>query len=344
MTTELVKWYKKNMRDLPWRKTKDPYRIWVSEIILQQTQIKAGLNYYIKFLEFSPNIQHLANSTDDQILKIWQGLGYYNRALNMLHTAKFVIKNHNGVFPKKYKHLIKLKGVGQYTAAAISSICNGEKYGVVDGNVYRVLSRFYNISEPINTTKGKKIFQNIANKLVPPKNPGTYNQAIMDFGAIHCKKYNPKCITCPIQNNCQAFKLNLTHLRPVKMINKKYRLRYFNYLLIGNDKKIIIQKRTKKDIWSRLYHLPLIESATNLKLDEIIKDDTVEEFNITAIKKQTTIRHVLSHQKLEITFWIITVKHIPENTLYQKINLKDISKYPFPKPLKKFLEIQARTV
>jgi len=342
LTNKLVKWYKKNKRDLPWRYTKDPYHIWVSEIILQQTKIKTGLSYYLKFLDSFPDIYHLASATENQVLNVWQGLGYYQRALNMLSTAKNIVNNNNGIFPKKYKQLIQLKGIGPYTAAAISSICNNEQQGVVDGNVYRVLSRFYNISEPINTSKGAKIFQNIANKLVPEKSPGRYNQAIMDFGATQCKKYNPSCLSCPLNKDCAARKLNLIDLRPIKSKMKKYRLRYFHYLFITNEKKIIIQKRENNDIWEKLYQLPLIEGIGPLQKNVLHNHKILNGINVLQMRKKKTIKHILSHQKLEITFWIINVKHFPKNNSYQKINLKDIANYPFAKPLKKFLEIQAR--
>ena len=230
MTNKIIQWYNVNKRDLPWRKTKDPYKIWVSEIILQQTQIKKGTSYYVKFINTFPDVKILSQSNDTEILNIWQGLGYYNRALNMLHTAKSVVKHYNGVFPNQYNELIKLRGVGEYTASAISSICSDESKAVLDGNVYRVLSRVYNISEVINSSAGKKKIQTIADKLLPASNTGRYNQAIMDFGSIQCVKYNPNCNICPISNNCIAFQKNIINTRPVIKRKIKIKSRYLNYL------------------------------------------------------------------------------------------------------------------
>ena len=337
---KIVSWYEKNKRDLPWRKTKDPYQIWVSEIILQQTQIKTGTKYYVRFLNKYSNIKSLSQAKDTEVLKVWEGLGYYAWALNMIIAAKYVMTNYNGVFPTKYDKLIELKGVGEYTASAISSICCNEKRAVLDGNVYRVLSRVYNIRTPINTLKGKLEFQKKANSLLPHQNSGIYNQAIMDFGSIHCTKNNPKCIICPIQSQCLAFKLKLTKYRPVKNKNHVIKNRYFNYLFISCNNRCIIHQRGANDIWEKLYQLPLIESMHLIDERTLLLNKYIRKLNIINITPHEPITHKLSHQKLHIVFWSITVKKIKLQNEEKEINIDNIKNYPFPIPLKNYFNKQ----
>ncbi len=338
MTNLLIKWYESNKRDLPWRKTLNPYCIWVSEIILQQTQIATGIQYYQKFLNKFPDISTLANAKEEDVLKIWQGLGYYNRAINMLYTAKIIHKNYNNKFPEEYAELIKLRGIGEYTAAAISSICYDEKKAVVDGNVYRVLTRYYNIDTPINTSIGKKIIQNIAEKLLPQSSIGEYNQAIMDFGSIHCKKNNPKCNICPLKSDCKSNILGNVMQRPVKKLKKNITTRYFNYLFINQNNYFIIQQRKTKDIWSKLYELPLIETNEEITLNQLKSNIILKRLEILHVNYQYQVKHLLSHQKLIISFWNIQIDNMPVEKKMKKILIQDINKYPFPKPLEKYFD------
>ncbi len=336
MVNQLLEWYHQNKRDLPWRKTYDPYKIWVSEIILQQTQIQTGTKYYHAFIKKFPNIESLSLAKERDVLKVWEGLGYYTRAINMLYAAKKINTDYDGIFPSKYEDLIKLKGIGQYTASAISSICYNEKKAVVDGNVYRVLTRLYNIHTPINTSIGKKEIQNIADNLIPEKDPGSYNQAMMDFGSIHCKKSNPKCQICPLKKHCKAIKLDLVKLLPIKKLNKKITVRYFNYLFIADSKYFLIKQRKTNDIWKKLYELPLIESQSELNLNSLESNNYLNQFNINSIKQQYKTIHILSHQKLIITFWEIKTNNRLTNNRYTQITRQDINKYPFPKPLQNY--------
>ena len=338
MVNQLLKWYHENKRDLPWRKTSDPYKIWVSEIILQQTQIQTGTKYYNTFITRFPNVRSLALAKEIDVLKIWEGLGYYTRAINMLYTAKKIHADYHGVFPCKYEDLMKLKGIGPYTASAISSICYNEKKAVVDGNVYRVLTRLYNIQIPINSNAGKKKIQELADRLIPKKNPGAYNQAIMDFGSIHCKKNNPKCNICPLKKDCKAIKLDLVKILPIKKLSKKIIFRYFNYLFITDNKYFLIKQRETNDIWKKLYELPLIESKGEINIQQLKKSEYLNQFNINSIKYQYKTQHILSHQKLIITFWEVKTNNRLINNRYIKINTKDIKKYPFPKPLKTYFK------
>jgi A/G-specific adenine glycosylase len=338
LINQLLEWYGQNKRELPWRETSDPYRIWVSEIILQQTQIKTGIKYYNKFITAFPNIKSLSSAKEIEVLKIWEGLGYYKRALNMLHTAKAIVRDYNNVFPVEYNELIKLKGIGAYTAAAISSICYNEKRAVVDGNVYRVLSRFYNIKTPINTHIGQKKFQKIADKLIPDQNPGTYNQAIMDFGSTHCKKNNPKCNICPLKNNCKGFKLNNICNLPVKKFSKKLKTRHFNYFFITDDEYFIIEQRGINDIWSKLYQLPLIESEIPMNRKLVGQNSCLEQFNILDVQHDYNTIHILSHQKLIISFWQVKTNRLELITTGIRIKKIDMKKYPFPKPLQKYFD------
>lgn len=337
----ILKWYKNNKRNLPWRSTKEPYKIWVSEIILQQTQMSQGIKYYLNFIKNFPNLESLAKSNDSSVLKVWEGLGYYSRAINMLNTAKFLIKN-NRDFPSSYDELIKLKGVGDYTASAISSICKNERKAVLDGNVFRVISRVFNISKPINQNTGKKLFQKTTLSLLPKNNTGDYNQALMDFGSTHCTIKNPKCINCSIQQICKSFKLKNIELRPVKLKNtgtKKNRL--LNYFIIFFEKKIFIKKRLQKDIWRNLYEPPLLES-NDIITKQLFQQNFSSYFKKIITKKiefSKKISHKLSHQNLEIYFWKVNVLHLKEkkeNNLLQ-VDFKSLSKYPFPKPIAKYL-------
>ena len=339
MTEEIIKWYNQNKRELPWRSNKDPYSIWVSEIILQQTQIKTGLLYYSKFLRKYPNVITLASTTEDEILNLWQGLGYYNRALNMLKTAKEIVSNYNGLFPSTYNILITLKGIGPYTAAAISSICIDEKRAVLDGNVFRVIGRYYNISTPINTSKGRIEFQKIADALLPNQNIGEYNQGIMDFGAIQCTKHKPHCSQCPIRKKCQSFILNTIKHRPIKLKKNKFKTRHLNYFFIYHNNYFYIQKRVHKDIWYKLFELPLIESSEKMTEIKIKNNNYLNVIKGSKITHKYDITHILSHQKLKISFWEIqSIQSIQSNNNWKKINFKQISEHAFPKPIKKYFE------
>ena len=267
----LIQWYSVHKRALPWRETKDPYKIWLSEIILQQTQIKQGLPYYLKFTTNYPTVFDLAKASEDDVLKNWQGLGYYSRARNLHYTAKYVAEKLKGVFPKTYKELLTLKGVGDYTASAIASICYEESAAVVDGNVYRVLSRCFGIDTPINSTEGVKQFKRLAMSLLPKKNIGDYNQAIMEFGAKQCKPKSPNCSNCPVDYKCIALATASIQKLPVKLKKNKIRKRYLNFLvLLTKNHKTVLEKRTEKGIWQHLYQFPMLESDTSITKEELL--------------------------------------------------------------------------
>ena len=336
-TGKLLEWYQQNKRDLPWRQTKDPYKVWLSEIILQQTQVKQGLPYYQKFVSHYPTIFDLAAAEEQEVLNLWQGLGYYSRARNLHYTAKDIVTNYQGAFPNTYKKLLKLKGVGSYTAAAIASFCYNEPVAVLDGNVFRVLSRLYGVTTPINTTEGKKVFTKLAQQNLNLQQPGLYNQAVMEFGALHCKPSQPKCENCPLAVNCVAYQTGQTTDLPVKLSKIKVKQRYLHYFLVQWQDRIILEKRENKGIWQNLYQLPLIETG---KQNRISKGEFVQLFNkykIVPIDKPVQIEktiHKLTHQHLHITFW--QVKSLKKPALsVSKSTLKD---YPLPVVIARFLE------
>jgi len=309
-TNQLVLWYLQNKRDLPWRATINPYKIWLSEIILQQTRVDQGMSYYFKFLESFPTINDLANASEEKVLKLWQGLGYYSRARNLHFSAKYIVKELNGEFPKTYSELIKLKGVGDYTASAIASICYNEATAVVDGNVYRVLARYFGISTAINSTKGIKEFKQLAQQLIDVTNPGTHNQAIMEFGARMCKPQNPNCEICPLNNSCVALSRKQIKELPVKEKKLKIKNRYFNYLVINTvDDKTKLIKR-EKGIWQNLYEFPLVETLHEIDENQLIESKKFNNlFNIAPVTiklfNKELIVHKLSHQHIYTKFWIV---------------------------------------
>ena len=336
----LTHWYSVNKRNLPWRQTKNPYYIWLSEIIMQQTQIKQGLPYYEAFISNYPSVFDLANASEQDVLKLWQGLGYYSRARNLHASAKYIATELDGIFPSTYSEIIKLKGVGEYTASAISSICFDENHAVVDGNVYRVLSRYFGISTPINTTPGIKEFKALATALLQTTNPGDYNQALMEFGAIHCKPKNPYCSVCCFNDSCVALQKGQVKELPVKLKKTKITKKYFNFLVIlSEDKKTIFEQRTSKGIWQNLYQFPLIESDTAIETDSF----KAHASDLTHLKDQdftcsmynsNPIIHKLSHQHLYTTFWIIEV-----NTLKKEsIPITELKKYPTSSLISNFIE------
>ncbi len=335
----LTLWYSKNKRDLPWRNTRDPYKIWLSEIILQQTQVKQGLPYYESFLKAFPSVVTLANAKEEDVLKLWQGLGYYSRARNLHDTAKIIHKELNNEFPNSYSGLIKLKGIGDYTASAIASFCYNAPCAVVDGNVYRVLSRIFGIDTPINSSKGIKLFKILAEDKLNKVDSAIHNQAIMEFGALQCKPKNPLCETCPFNDHCMAFRKNLINTLPVKTSKTKVSKRYFNFLVfIDNQKNTVLEKRTQKGIWQNLYQFPLVEATHNVNINEI------SELKITAYIKNNpfelklynsqAIVHKLSHQHLNVKFWIIETTKINAHT----VKFKDLEMYAVPVVISRFIE------
>lgn len=334
----LVYWHLQNNRELPWRKSKNPYFIWLSEIMLQQTRVAQGLSYYLKFTDHFPTVFDLANADESTVLKMWQGLGYYSRARNLHFSAKQIANELNGVFPSTYKEIIKLKGIGDYTASAIASICFNEPTAVVDGNVYRVLSRYYGIYTPINSSAGIKEFKALAQSLIDTEQPGTFNQAIMDFGALHCKPQNPLCESCPLADSCIALDKKLTKELPVKDKKIKIKKRYFNFLVIKTaTNTTILDKRTGKGIWEGLYQFPLIEKDNTLTKEALMNTDEFNELlpNDTSITlfNEKQIIHKLSHQHLYTQFWIVETNNVPNAT----INWSAIEEYPVPILIANFL-------
>ncbi|NNC49937.1 MAG: A/G-specific adenine glycosylase [Flaviramulus sp.] len=336
----LTHWYSKNKRSLPWRETKNTYHIWLSEIILQQTQVKQGLPYYEAFVEKYPTIFDLANAEESDVLKLWQGLGYYSRARNLHETAKYIANELKGKFPSTYKGLLKLKGVGDYTASAIASICFNENTAVVDGNVYRFLSRYFNIETPINSSKGAKEFKQLAQELIDKNNPAEFNQAIMEFGATQCKPNNPECLICPFNKGCIAFNTNKINELPVKIKSAKAKKKYFNFLVfISDDAKTLLQKREGKGIWQNLYQFPLIETNKIIEIDSLKRQlknhDLLKETNFDlSLYNKEPILHKLSHQHLYTKFWIVSV----EKLAIEGVSVNEISNYAVPILIGNFIE------
>ena len=331
---ELVLWYIHNKRDLPWRHTTDAYVIWLSEIILQQTRVEQGMPYFYRFVEKYPNVSLFAAAPEDEILKLWQGLGYYSRGRNMLKTAQLVNELHGGKFPQRYDELIKLKGIGEYTAAAISSFSANEAKAVVDGNVYRVLARYFGIDDPINSTQGKKKFQKLANELLNYDNPGLHNQTMMEFGAMVCKPKKPACGICPVRTGCFAFTYNAVGTLPVKINKLKVRERYFNYFVIVNDDEILLNKRDETDIWANMYDLPLVETSFLMPVNALVALPQVaehfgEDLEIDSISQ--IYKHLLTHQRLYVRFIKIQTKTIKLKQKWFFANTKNLEKLALPK-------------
>ena len=335
----LTNWYSVNKRNLPWRTSKDPYNIWLSEIILQQTQIQQGQPYYEAFLANYPTVQALAAASETAVLNLWQGLGYYSRARNLHFTAKHIVENLNGEFPKNYKSLLDLKGVGDYTASAIASICYEESVAVVDGNVYRVLARYFGIDTPINSTEGIKQFKILAQSLLPSSNFGDYNQAVMEFGARQCKPQSPNCSKCPLISCCKAYATGSIKELPVKLKKIKVIKKYFNFLVMDSeDGKTVIEQRTEKGIWQQLYQFPLIETSVAVSKKEFLFHSELPNKTNTPYKElilfnSSDIIHKLSHRELHVKFWIVKTEKAPENA----IKWSDITSYPVPAVIERFI-------
>ena len=330
---KLIVWYLQNKRNLPWRNTNNPYHIWLSEIMLQQTRVLQGLPYYLKFIEAYPKVEDLASAPEDEVLKLWQGLGYYSRARNLHATAKRVANEMEGIFPNNYKDLLKLKGVGDYTASAISSISFNQPEAVVDGNVYRVLSRFFGISTPINSTAGQKEFKQLAQELIDKEQPGTFNQAIMEFGARYCVPQNPDCENCIFNDSCVAFQQKKVAQLPVKIKSKPVKKRFFNYLVIlSENERTVLQQRNGKGIWHKLYEFPLIETSKEIEVSELQKlpqfQDFSDKINIRNISlyNEEAVVHKLSHQHLNTRFWIIETLDETESS----VAISEIESYAMP--------------
>ena len=336
---KILLWYQKNKRNLPWRKTKDPYRIWLSEIILQQTRVAQGLPYYERFIERFPTVRDLANAQENEVLKLWQGLGYYSRARNLHATAKIVVNEYKGEFPKTYKGLLKLKGVGDYTASAIASICFDIPEPVVDGNVYRVLARYYGVDIPINSSKGTRYFKELARKVMNTEQIRDYNQAIMEFGAIQCAPKNPDCTGCPLNDGCLALQQNQIGELPKKINKTKVRNRYFNYLVVVDPKnRTLLQQRKGKGIWQNLWEFPLLESKEDMDVHELERsfnkvlaiDETPEIYHFNS----ENIVHKLSHQHLYTKFWIIKT----DTFLKEGVGFNELKDYPVPVLIADFIK------
>ncbi|WP_124979156.1 A/G-specific adenine glycosylase [Nonlabens xiamenensis] len=314
----LIDWYQLNKRDLPWRQTTDPYHIWLSEVILQQTRVNQGLPYYNRFVSQYPNVYALANASEQEVLKTWQGLGYYSRARNLHKAAQQVVEN-EGKFPSTYKDLLELKGVGDYTAAAIASFAYEEAVPVVDGNVYRVLARIYGIHTPINSTQGAKEFKSLAQKLLNKNEPATHNQAIMEFGAIQCVPKNPQCQSCPFQGSCVAYEKEIVQELPVKLKKTKVKNLYHHYLVAKTPSgKTLLQQRDTRSIWAGLHEFPYIEANGPLLSSEL-KDHEVFKHFFSRVRfresayNQEPIIHQLTHRKIHAYFWIIqTESELPK--------------------------------
>lgn len=341
LSSMLCRWYDVNKRDLPWRKTNDPYHIWLSEVILQQTRVDQGYSYYINFVNRFPSIDLLAHAEEDEVLKLWQGLGYYSRARNLHAAAKYIMNELGGIYPVLYKDVLALKGVGEYTAAAVVSFAYNQPYAVVDGNVYRVLSRVFGVSDAIDSSKGKKVFKEIAESVLDRANPGLHNQAIMEFGALQCIPTSPDCDNCPLSIVCVAYSEKLVSQLPVKEGKQKVKSRYFYYFDCHYEGDRFFRKREGKDIWHGLYEFPLIETTEEMPIEMLCQEDSFKKLfanSVELIKYEIKLKHVLSHQVIYATFYKV---ELSENMLppsYLKIDTAEIDSYPVSRLVHKYLD------
>lgn len=327
-------WFDANKRNLPWRDQTDPYKIWISEIILQQTRVVQGTKYYLNFLKKFPTIRHLAEADEQQVLKLWQGLGYYSRARNLHQSAKFIVEQLDGEFPDHYSDLLKLKGVGEYTAAAIASIAYDEAVPAIDGNAFRVLSRYFDIVLDISESKSKKYFKQLGAEIIDRKRPGDFNQAVMELGATVCLPKNPKCEICPLNESCAALAKNKTDQLPVKSKKTKVKKRQLNFFEITDGENFLMVKRTKDDIWKNLYSFPLIEDQIKNQNPFGIPDEPVHSGNTT---------HLLTHQRLTIDFWRLELDETEFKKLSKKLGAavyssEELKSLPVPKPIENYLK------
>ena len=337
----LYSWYAANRRSLPWRETRNPYFIWISEVILQQTRVNQGMEYYLRFIKRFPNIQSLAEASEQEVLAMWQGLGYYSRARNLHLAAKQLVAMHGGIFPKTYEEIRNLKGIGDYTAAAIASIAYDLPHAVVDGNVYRVLSRLFAVDTPIDSSQGKKEFQQLAQELLDQGNPGLHNQALMEFGALACVPVNPDCTNCSLQVQCRAYALEIVTQLPVKSKKTLVKELFYTYLYIHSGNKLLLQPRSSaNNIWKNMYEFPLIEADHLLTAEELLTH------KLSALPGELTLHptpvdftHILSHRKIHVRFFQIETNEL-KKTNHESIivTTEELHHFPLPRVITRYLE------
>jgi A/G-specific adenine glycosylase len=342
-TKKLLLWYDTGKRSLPWTAIKDPYKIWLSEIILQQTRVEQGTPYYYRFIKKYPTVFKLAEASLDEVLKLWEGLGYYSRARNLHHAANQIVEKHKGIFPDNYAAVIQLKGIGKYTASAILSYAYALPYAAIDSNAIRIITRYFGIKEEVESLTAKNKIESYAQKILDKKQPGIFNQAMMDFGSLICKPFNPECNQCPLNKNCFAFKNDMVELLPLKGKKLVRKTRYFNYLVFISDKNILITIRNEKDIWKNLYQFPLIEAKTNYTLTQLkreIRNRKITSQNLDKIRASDVFTQQLTHQTIKTRFFIIEMSDIadinPESSI--KIKVSALKKYAFPGIIREFLQ------
>jgi A/G-specific adenine glycosylase len=343
-TKILLDWYRINHRDLPWRHTSDPYKIWISEIIFQQTRISQGLDYYLRFTGRYPDVASLAAASEEDILKMWQGLGYYSRARNLHKAAGSVMTEHGGVFPSTYPEIRKLSGIGDYTAAAIASVAFGMPHPVVDGNVLRFFSRYFGITDPVNTAAGKSAIEKIARKHIDKKNPGDFNQAVMEFGALHCKPSGPDCGTCVFRKTCFAYTHGMVDTLPVKDKGRTPEDRYFNYLVFftgkGSERSLFLKKRTGEDIWRNLYDFPCIETPKPIERAALFRTPEVRGMigsaKMISVRKYPVVKHILTHRIIHAVFYEIELTTPPHGP-FLGVTTGGFFDYPIPVLIEKFV-------
>ena len=348
MFSPLLPWYQQHGRDLPWRRTKNPYKIWLSEIILQQTRVEQGMDYYLRFTKTYPTVEQLAHAEEDEVLRLWQGLGYYSRARNLHQAAKQIVAM--GGFPNSYPLIRSLKGVGDYTAAAIASFAYDLPHAVVDGNVYRILSRVFAINTPIDSTEGKRQFAHLAQELLPPNHAALHNQAIMDLGALICTPRSPKCEECPLLNACLAHAENSPESYPIKAKRTQVRTRFLTYLIVTDGTHLLLRKRPKGDIWQGLYEPVLIETEEPLSASDLLSNPLLQSIHtadVTLSPIVADISHKLSHQNLRTWAYVLkSAQPITPNTLpgYLCVALNDLDRYALPRLATRILDTYSATL
>lgn len=348
LTKKLISWYEIHQRDLPWRNTSDPYQIWVSEIILQQTRIDQGRDYFLRFVKFFPDVFSLANASRDEVMKQWQGLGYYSRANNMHETAKTLVKEYKGSFPETTTELMKLKGIGPYTAAAVASIAFDKPAAVVDGNVIRVLSRLFGIEKAYDRPEGKQAIHKKADELIDQNAPGTYNQAIMDFGAMICVPKNPLCRKCPFKEYCYALRNEKIDLFPVPSKPARKKNRYLNYLVLilktGKEDYTFMKLRTEKDIWKNLHDFPLLETKRPASFKTLVRNgltaDILGKNSFRYIESHMPLKHQLTHQTLYASFHVVHIHQTNQylDRYFKKVKISAIEQLALPRLIDRFVE------